>query len=95
MASSVSPLRRTAWRTITASNQPGRRRRPVLVPYSWPRSTRASPIVVEQLGGERARADPGDVGLGHAHHPLDVAGADAGADAGPRPATGLDEVTKG
>ena len=43
MASSDSELSRTAWRSITASNQPGRRLRPVLVPNSWPRSTIASP----------------------------------------------------
>ena len=43
MASSESELSRTAWRSITASNQPGRRRRPVLVPYSRPTSTKWSP----------------------------------------------------
>ena len=36
-------LRRTAWRSMTASNQPQRRLRPVLVPNSWPRSTSSSP----------------------------------------------------
>src|SRR3546814_1850677 len=43
MASSDSELSRTAWRIITASNQPGRRRRLVLTPYSWPTSTMRSP----------------------------------------------------
>ena len=33
--------------------------------------------------GKGPAPDPGDVGLGHAHDPLDVAGADAGADQGP------------
>ena len=43
-------------------------------------------VVVEaalQLGGEGALAHPGGVGLGHADHPVDQGGADAGADAGP------------
>src|SRR5579863_9199100 len=34
----------TAWRTRTASNQPQRRRRPVLVPYSLPRSPSNCPV---------------------------------------------------
>src|SRR4029453_8602609 len=38
--------------------------------------------VVEQLGGERPRANPGDVGLGDAHHPVDAARAAPGAGAG-------------
>jgi hypothetical protein len=33
-----------AYRSGTASNQPQRRRRPVVVPYSRPRSTRCLPI---------------------------------------------------
>ncbi len=43
MATSDSELSRTAWRNMTASNQPGRRRRPLLVPYSWPTLTKWSP----------------------------------------------------
>ena len=38
--------------------------------------------LVEQLGGERPGPDPGDVGLGDADHPVDVAGPDPGARAG-------------
>ena len=34
---------RTAWRSITKSSQPGRLRRPVTVPNSWPMSTILSP----------------------------------------------------
>jgi len=41
-AISVSEFKRAAWRAMTASNHPTRRRRPVLVPYSWPRSTSSS-----------------------------------------------------
>ena len=32
-------------------------------------------VAVEELGGERAAADAGDVGLGHTDHPLDGARA--------------------
>jgi len=41
---SVRPLTRTAWRATTASNQPQRRSRPVVVPYSTPTLRRCSPI---------------------------------------------------
>src|SRR5918997_3939941 len=37
-ASPVSPLIRAAYRTTTASNQPQRRGRPVVAPYSLPSS---------------------------------------------------------
>ena len=47
---------------------------------------------VEQFGGERSGADAGDVRLRDAEHPVDVAGADAGAGHAP-PATGFDDVT--
>ena len=39
--------------------------------------------MVEQLGDERPGAHPGHVGLGDADDPVDVAGTDAGAGAGP------------
>jgi hypothetical protein len=42
-AISVRLLSRTAWRSITQSSQPARRRRPVTVPYSRPMSIRVSP----------------------------------------------------
>src|SRR5882672_1671941 len=42
-ASSVNALRRCAWRAATASNHPTRRGRPVVAPYSFARSRRASP----------------------------------------------------
>ena len=38
--------------------------------------------VVEELGDERSRSHPGDVGLGDADHPLDVAEPDPGAGGG-------------
>src|SRR5690625_6340467 len=41
---SVIPLTRRAWRTTTLSNQPTRRGRPVVVPYSLPISRILSPI---------------------------------------------------
>src|SRR5690625_5058070 len=40
---SVIPLTRRAWRTTTLSNQPTRRGRPVVVPYSRPTSRIWSP----------------------------------------------------
>ena len=81
MATSDSELSRTAWRSITASNQPVRRRRPVLVPNSWPRSTRRSPTSSNSSVGNGPGADPRAVGLGDADDPVDVARADAGAGA--------------
>src|SRR6266542_3660095 len=41
---SVTPLIRAAYRAITASNQPQRRGRPVVVPNSAPASRRRSPL---------------------------------------------------
>ena len=40
---SVTPLTRAAYRPMTASNQPQRRGRPVVVPYSRPILRRYSP----------------------------------------------------
>ena len=40
---SVTPLTRVAYRAITASNQPQRRARPVVTPYSPPVLRRCSP----------------------------------------------------
>ena len=48
----------------------------MLVPYSWPRSTRASPTSSNSSVTNGPRPDPGDVRLDDAHHPVDVAGAD-------------------
>ena len=42
-AISVRLFSRTAWRSITQSSQPARRRRPVTVPYSRPTSISVSP----------------------------------------------------
>src|SRR3954467_5036093 len=42
-ANPLMPEVRTVWRTITASNQPQRRLRPVTVPNSRPRSPSRSP----------------------------------------------------
>ena len=99
MASSDSELSRTAWRSITASNQPG----PAaaagvgavlaadvdevvaeadLLGVGAPRAACRRPRRRDgQLGRERPGADPGDVGLGDADDPVDVAGPDAGAGA--------------
>src|SRR5436190_24394591 len=41
---SVMPLTRTAYRPTTASNQPQRRSRPVVVPYSVPTLRRCAPL---------------------------------------------------
>jgi hypothetical protein len=72
------PQVRTVWRTSTASNQPQRRLRPVLVPNSRPRSPILADLVV-LLGRERPLADPRRVGLADAEHIADRARAHAGA----------------
>ena len=52
----------------------------MVVPNSWPRSTRRSPVSSSQLGREGAGPDPGRVGLGDPPDLGDVGRADAGAD---------------
>src|SRR5262245_10086382 len=42
-AAASTPCVRTAWRAITASNHPQRRRRPVVAPNSLPRALMGSP----------------------------------------------------
>ncbi len=80
----------TTWRVSTASNQPQRRGRPVLVPNSLPRVPIRLWVCVrlavsaEQFGWERAGADARRVGLGEAEDVADVLGADAGAGRGLR-----------
>ena len=74
-------LTATAKRSGTASNQPTRRGRPVVVPTSWPRSRDARPDLVEQLGRERPRTDARRVRLHHADDLVDLERPDAAAGA--------------
>ena len=81
-ASSERLLRRTAWRNITQSSQPARRRRPVTVPNSRPTSTRRSPSASSELRRERSGAHAGGVGLGDPDDAVEVARPQSGACAG-------------
>jgi hypothetical protein len=83
-ANPVKPLRRTASLATTASNQPQRRRRPVVAPYSCPFCCRASPMASPfgQFGGERALAHAGGVGLEDADDLADMARPKSGTDTG-------------
>src|SRR6266540_927189 len=73
----VTEFTATANLSGTASSQPTRRRRPVLV------ATRCDPLadLVVQLRGERSRADPRGIGLGDAHDLVDLERSDAGTGA--------------
>ena len=73
------PQVRTVCRTSTASNQPQRRLRPVLMPNSLPRRPIFSPISFVQLGRKRPLADPGGVGLADAQDIANAARAHAGS----------------
>ena len=64
------PFRRTAYRSATRSSQPGRRSRPVTVPYSWP-SSRTRPASGLHLARERPGADARHVRLRDADHLVD------------------------
>jgi hypothetical protein len=75
----LMPLIATARLSATMSIQPQRRGRPVVAPYSWPRSRMPWPHGVVQFGRERAAADARGVGLGDAEHVVDRVRADAGA----------------
>ena len=68
--------------TTSASNQPQRRFRPVVVPNSAPISRSRLAVGVQQLGRHRALAHPGRVGLGDPDDPVDPGRADPGPDAG-------------
>src|SRR4051812_40107239 len=93
-ATSDSELSSTACRNITASNQPGRRSRPVLVPYSWPRSTSSFPVSsVSSVGNgpdptrvTYALATPTTRSMWRGPTPAPVQAP---------PATGFDDVTNG
>ena len=75
-------LRRTAWRSITQSSQPARRRRPVTVPNSRPMSTSGRRRRRAARSGT-AGADAGGVRLGDADDAVDVARPEPGAGARP------------
>ena len=68
---------------MTASNQPHRRRRPVVTPNSLPGLGQVIAAFVEQLGGERARAHPGRVSLQNSQHGGDPGRTDARPDGRP------------
>ena len=72
----------THCRVSTASNQPQRRGRPVLVPNSLPRWPRRRPISSYEFGRERAAADARRIGLGDAQHVADRAGTEPRAGRG-------------
>ena len=69
-----------AWRTITASNQPQRRRRPGHRAEFPAALAQAAPDVVVQLGRKRALADARGVCLGNAEHIADGGRSGSAAD---------------
>src|ERR1700730_7382718 len=95
-ASSLHPLSHTAWRSITASSQPVRRRRPVFVPNSTPRSTRRSPMVSPSGSSEGNGLLPTRVTYAFAT-PMtrSIARGPTPAPVHTPPAIGFDEVTNG
>ncbi len=78
----MTPETAQDWRTSAASNQPQRRLRPVTVPNSRPRVAQPLADLVVELGRERARADPGGIGLDDAEHEAGCRGAEPGAGGG-------------
>ncbi len=91
---SVSPLTRVAYRATTASNQPHRRSRPVVVPYSAPTLRRVAPSLSNSSVGN----GPSPTRVVYAFAMPMTRSMRVGGTPDPTqapPAVGLDEVTNG
>src|SRR6476620_12395616 len=91
---SVNPLTRRPWRTTTLSNQPTRRGRPVVVPYSRPTSRIWFPISLFNSVGN----GPSPTRVVYALHTPTTWVIFEGPTPEPTvtpPATGFEEVTNG